>query len=648
MLVPQNLTPSALDANPSDIVLDYLTNDRYGGGMPASFVDTIVGGTFALANTYFQNNGILLSPVFKDRKNVLQHLEGLLVVCDSWLVFVQGLFKMIPRQSVASAGSVDTSSYVKGGPGGGRIQMGRQGPRQTYNRVVVHFLQRNNAYTTDTQTAMDDWPAGRGEGRELEVGAESCMSGNLARLLAYRILWTRTYSRITAKIPLGPKDPIYTPTDVVSWSDQFLGIVNKPMRVMGVEDDKMGRILLDCIEENSVIESWTAPGGGAVSTQAIIGKAPQTQLIVAEFVGDTVGGNPSILVWMGSGGQGWTGASLYWSIDGGQTYKKVTGIGLGTVFGFNDARLQATYGIDQVTPLIVRLHSSGSLSSVLEAGWRLGVNKLLIGNEILFFKAVTALAAVNGMPVYQLVGLLRGLERTPINDYPQTAGASNQNTGGAALFNANVVVITPTVSPVGGFVLGYQAPLSIQVPQFLTGKTIFFKAASIDAFGNEQPLSSAATVSLVYQALGGLPLQPSWFHAVSFLGSVVGRVYPAGSSTVQVDPTPSRQLYLTWSYASVNVQEDAELVNNVSAVTDSLFDHYLITVTVGGVVVRSENVVSANPMAESYVYTEAKNVADNGSWQSKVTIGVQSVDRYGNKSPMLQGTFILEPQAQTL
>jgi Putative phage tail protein len=92
------------DANPRDIVIDFLTNDRYGAGFPAQYLDyTAPSGEAAPASgsieswgAYCDAVGIWLSPQLDQQTEAQQALANMAALTVSAIVWSGNLLKIIP------------------------------------------------------------------------------------------------------------------------------------------------------------------------------------------------------------------------------------------------------------------------------------------------------------------------------------------------------------------------------------------------------------------------------------------------------------------------------------------------------------------------------------------------------------------------
>lgn len=117
----------------------------------------------------------------------------------------------------------------------------------------------------------------------------------------------------------------------------------------------------------------------------------------------------------GYGNPDWVGAHVLKSIDGGITYQQITSVSKEATVGMVATAVAnpIDYHIwDDVTTIDVEL-KTGTLISKSEISVLNGSNLCMIGNEVMSFKNATLIGqSVRGNNIYQISGLLRGLQGT--------------------------------------------------------------------------------------------------------------------------------------------------------------------------------------------------------------------------------------------
>lgn len=86
--------PNGFDANPANIVIDLLTNARYGAGYPSANLDT--SGSIADYTNYCNAVGFMLAPVYDSQSACSNMLAEITAATNSAIVWSGGLLKIVP------------------------------------------------------------------------------------------------------------------------------------------------------------------------------------------------------------------------------------------------------------------------------------------------------------------------------------------------------------------------------------------------------------------------------------------------------------------------------------------------------------------------------------------------------------------------
>jgi hypothetical protein len=90
-------SPNGYDANPAQIVSDFLTNPRYGANFPAANLDpAMTSGAASSYATYCAALGLFLSPLLDQQQEAQQSLSDITRVTNSAIVWSGALLKIIP------------------------------------------------------------------------------------------------------------------------------------------------------------------------------------------------------------------------------------------------------------------------------------------------------------------------------------------------------------------------------------------------------------------------------------------------------------------------------------------------------------------------------------------------------------------------
>ena len=275
----------------------------------------------------------------------------------------------------------------------------------TYNDRSLNY--QDNVATYEI-TAFD-------EGSEISINVPFVLTYEEAQSVAERAL---TLSHLEATrfsytvsfedhMELEPGDNINTP----------LGL----HRIVSVEIRRDGGMDISAVDASFIAEMSTPSGDGYGDLPEVTDIPVQVGYSTAIFVDlpplnsdDT---EPRIFAAVhGYGLEGWPGASIYKSNDGGSTYNVVNTASSEATVGMVESAIPAPpdYHIfDDTTVITVQLKTNQLLSVTDDALYQGVVNTCLVGSEMLAFGEATLIAlAPNGNEIYELTHLLRGLQGT--------------------------------------------------------------------------------------------------------------------------------------------------------------------------------------------------------------------------------------------
>jgi hypothetical protein len=407
------------------------------------------------------------------------------------------------------------------------------------------------------------------------------------------MLALKAVPRAGYEMTLGPKDIALAPGDVVALTASKLGLAQEPVRIIAIgESEDRGEFRVTFASEPSaVLALRTYPvqpvNPGDRAGPAFVDPGP-TLLTVWEVPPELAGEDvvQTAFIVAGTGNPEWRGASIYMSLDG-TTYSRVaTVLGANGGIGLVAAGRDAGSAYEDLAVMDVDL--SLSMSNLPAATRNLalaGSTLALAGQQHLSYRQADLLASNR----YRLRGLMRGwFEHDQVNVAP----------GDGFTFIGEFVGM-PTVTH----------------PHSRIGATVTYKAVSINRFGVEQSLADAQPVAVT---LRGLARRPS---PVSGLQVDLGGV-PQGSRTVI--GTGPITVSCRWRYARRDNPEDADLVDGLEVTSKhGEFADYRVQVYT-----RANG---ADPWGlrrtvfqtgETFTYTSAQNIADNGTYHRFIRFDV--------------------------
>ena len=483
------------DADPAQIVFDFLTNAQYGVGFPAASIDatTLNGLSGATYQAYCAAIGIGLSPVLTDQEAASSILARWLQLTNSTALWSGGRLKIIPYGDAPLSGPLNAggaASFVPNatpvydltdddfiaGTDVDPVIVTRSDPYSTPNVVNLEVLSRAPTaafgqiasqpnYYAPTPVQARDQNAIETYGLRIgpTVTAHEICTVGIGQIAAQLILQRALYVRNTYAFKLSWECCLLEPMDIVTLSDANLGLATTPVRILEIAEDGGG--LLDVTAEEYPGTIASTPGY-AVDASTNEGTAPRTVApaavnapILFEPPSDLTGGLAQLRIGVSGGTNGivdpnWGGAAIYASTDN-VTY---TQIGSATAPSRMGA-LVATIGVPpgaSSDALQVSFAESGATLVAASAP-----TLLLVDGEIMSFASAT----LTGANAYSLGALSRKL-------YGQQ--------GGGHAVGAPVLVLDAIV-------------FTWAMPQALVGTKLWFKFASFNVFGGMQQDLSTCT-----------------------------------------------------------------------------------------------------------------------------------------------------------
>src|SRR5258706_6352591 len=435
---PSNTT---LDANPGDIVVEFVTNAKHGLQVPAGRIgDT----NLVTLYNYCQAVGIWMSPILSSAKSAQSFMQDLLYGCVAEAAWSNGLLKVVPYYDAPASAHGATftpnlspiydltdDDFLGGGNNSYQspVIVSIKAVTDTYNDIKIQYLDRNFNYAGAAGTtpdynptvvevkddaAIQQYTLRARDTKQLDLfcygpAAQQCALLQLGR---EQVITTYQFS-------LGAKFILLDPMDLVTLTDAYLGLSRKLVRIKEITENQ--DYTLTFTAEDMLIGSASAPLFGAQAGSGFvlnsnIDPGVTLQPFFFEPTDQLVGG---LEVWMAVTGINlatWGGANAYVSYDGinyqfagqqlGPTRMGVTTAPLPTV-------LQSTTPptIDTSSTLSVNLTESGSqLTSATQADL-LGLATLCYaGGELLAYRDATP----TGAKSYNLTTLSRGAYGTAI------------------------------------------------------------------------------------------------------------------------------------------------------------------------------------------------------------------------------------------
>ncbi|MBV9861879.1 MAG: phage tail protein [Alphaproteobacteria bacterium] len=257
------------DANPKDIIVDFLTNARYGASFPAANLADLTG-----YGDYCAAAGLMLSPVLDTQQDAGQHLSDIATVTNSAVIWSGNQLKLVPYgdQPLSANGAAWSPDLVPvyslgdddfipwesaRGAGAGAAAAGsddpvivtRVNPADATNWLSLEFADRSNFYDCAMVAAFDQGAIDQfGLRMEPAIAAHAICRQTVAATAAQLILQRRQYIRNTYKFQLGWRYCLLEPMDIVLVTDAQLGLTNAAVRIISVEENDNGELTIEAEE----------------------------------------------------------------------------------------------------------------------------------------------------------------------------------------------------------------------------------------------------------------------------------------------------------------------------------------------------------------------------------------------------------------
>lgn len=255
------------DANPADIVYDFLTNPQYSIGLSASQIDA---ASLAFYKTYCAAQCLNLSPVLDTQEQISQILDRWVSLTNTWIFWSGGVLKFVPLgdSTITRGGTTYTpnltiqynltyddflATKVKQGASsgdgasktgdGGPVQVTRSDPADAPNHVKIEIKDRGNAYNSapvewQDQALVDQF----GQIDSSVTTAHEICDLGIAATVAQLIGQRAAYIRNTYAFKLGYEFSLLEPGDLVTLTDAHIGLSAFPVRIRSIDEDETGAL----------------------------------------------------------------------------------------------------------------------------------------------------------------------------------------------------------------------------------------------------------------------------------------------------------------------------------------------------------------------------------------------------------------------
>lgn len=275
------------DANPAQIITDFLTNARYGAGFPAALLDS--AGSIADFGTYCQAAQLGMSFALDRQQSAARWIDDITKLSNSAVVWAGTLLKIIPYgdEAITSNGaswtpnltwqaSLDDDDFLPqehssdGRPvenGTDPVTIDFTDPEALHNWLPIEYDDGANSYNPQVVPVFDQGMIDQfGLKLKPSLVAHQFTNPNSATTSGYLSLERELQIRARAQFKLGWAHCLIEPMDIVLVTDSGAGLASQPFRITGYEEDDNGDLAFSAEEIPGIAAgSLIAPYGTATA-----------------------------------------------------------------------------------------------------------------------------------------------------------------------------------------------------------------------------------------------------------------------------------------------------------------------------------------------------------------------------------------------
>lgn len=392
------------DANPADVIEDFITNPRYGAAPNLNIAD------LSEFRTYCRAANLLISPAFTEQKAAYETINEIVEAVNCAVVPSPDGLKIRSFGDSAITGNgvtftpdltpqyhlTDDDFIGDDEP----VRVRRSRDTDAYNHIQVEYINRYNQYNTETAEAKDQaniemFGLRSEDPVEHHYFCEPKMARHAAQLRLQRLLYVRNEYEFN----LGWKYCRLEPMDIVTLTDSGLGLDQFPVRITRIEEDEDGQLTVTAEElalgSRSAIEYDLQSSNGYQGGNEEPGNVNAP--IIFEPPLDLTDGKNQVWVAV-SGGINWGGCNVWASLDN-TTYEMI-----GTIYGSaRYGQLITAIDVDD-TAFQIELNTVSQMFSGTLEDAQADQTLCKLGDEYLNYQVAT----LNGTALYTLSDVLRG------------------------------------------------------------------------------------------------------------------------------------------------------------------------------------------------------------------------------------------------
>ena len=405
-------TAGTPDADPAQVIYDFLTNPLYGAGFPKSKIDL---NSLVLAQNSYQKYmgalGIGFSLFMNQRRPAIDSLKEWLQATNTAAFWADGVLRFIPYGDMSFSGygvnySANTQikvfltddDFVDTGHGD-YLKISRSDPLDAFNDWKIEIKDRAYDYNANTietkdQASIDTLGQLLPSGVRLAppITAHFIANASMATMCLELIKNRQLYIRNQYEFSVSWAQVLIEPMDIVSLTSANMGLTGKLVRVQSIEEQTDGTLKISA-EEYLPGVGWSV----AYPQQASSGYLPNALIAPGSINAPVIFEPPAVLcgaagpqIWMVASGPAatWGGCAVWASTDG-TSYAKVGTISGQGAQGVITAPLAAYSGAnpDNTDILAVDLtESAGVLQPVPVGGAAQGLSLCYVDGELLAYQ----------------------------------------------------------------------------------------------------------------------------------------------------------------------------------------------------------------------------------------------------------------------
>lgn len=468
--IQANVSYTATDANPADIITYILESDVFG----AQFPDALIGD-FSEYSSYCKNNGLLLSVAYDSSVACTDIINELMECTNSEYVFSQGKLKLVPYWDNLPANYAITGKDIFD-QDEDTLLIERTSDADIYNVIPLEHLSRANDYNTNMVYASDEGNIElNGVKQAGTYTHHGIMTPQLAQAVAQVILQKQLYNRNKYTVRVGQEFVLLEPMDTCTLELALAELGLTTVRVVSIKENA-DDLSLDITFEDNFSGVTTAP---TYKVQPAERTTPETNAepgninypVIFELPHELSKSTNKLDVWIYVSGINpyWGGCNVWCSEDG-NSYVEIGTIRSGaTEFQLASDLPMGTDPDTTHTPSVKIL--AGELQSTTQNGADSYLTLSYVDGEFIAYETAT----LTDVDTYELSYIRRGLYGSKITNH--SAGSY-----GVRCDNSRI-----------NYNLGLDN----------IGKTYFLKFTSFNTFGTkEQDLSDVEPYEFTIRGIG--------------------------------------------------------------------------------------------------------------------------------------------------